>query len=181
MLWMATATAMLAPSLGSSSAATKVAIPSGKLWSAMATAERRPMRMRCASGRAPPPHLLHPVHLVRVLRRRDQTVDEGGEEDPAEEGEDGHPGAGAGAELRGEARPGVGQDLDEGDVDHDAGREAEGGGEEAGVRGPGEERERAADAGREAGESVSAKATATGDHSMGAVILLRIEAPCPTP
>ena len=74
-------------------------------------------------------------------------------------------------ELRGEARPRVGQDLDEGHVDHDPGREAEGGGEKAGVRGPGEEGEGAADPGREAGENVKAKAIATGDHSMGAMIL----------
>ena len=48
---MATAAAMLAPTLGLSSAATKVAMPSGKLWSAMAAADSIPILMRCASGR----------------------------------------------------------------------------------------------------------------------------------
>ena len=47
MLCTAIATASATPSLASARAATKVARPSGKLWSAMAHAVRKPIRLRC--------------------------------------------------------------------------------------------------------------------------------------
>ena len=97
-------------------------------------------------------HLLDRVHLVRILERGHQPVDDADQQDAAEKAGDRRRDACRGAPLGREQRLRFGEQLDERDVDHHAGRKTQRKREETYVGAVREKRDGAADTGRETGQ-----------------------------
>ena len=97
------------------------------------------------------------VRFVGILVGRNQSVDQGHEAHPAEKRQRRRPSAARSAQVRRKARLPLGEDIDEGHVDHHSGGKAEGHGQETGIRSPGDEGQSAADAGRQSGDDRESK------------------------